>query len=142
MHNSFILFLGVIFIPFLKRIKAGQPILKYVESHKDKSGTPTMGGLFFILSSIIVYFLFNGIKFGVGLVAVIISISYMIVGFLDDYLKIHLKQNEGLKAYQKIIFQLSIAVISGVYVYRNGITEFNIPFTQKSINLVYGVFLL
>lgn len=131
------IFLGVIMIPLLKRLKAGQPILKYVESHKDKSGTPTMGGLFFVISSVLVFFVFNGIKINSGLVAVIISVAYMIVGFLDDYIKIRLKQNEGLKAYQKIIFQLAIALISGIYAYRNGLTQLNIPFTKLSVD--FGV---
>ena len=45
--------LGYLIIPLLKRIKAGQTILKYVDNHKQKSGTPTMGGLFFIVSAVI-----------------------------------------------------------------------------------------
>jgi phospho-N-acetylmuramoyl-pentapeptide-transferase len=44
-------------IPLLKRLRVGQTILKYVEEHKQKNGTPTMGGLFFIGSAIIVFFI-------------------------------------------------------------------------------------
>ena len=50
--------LGFIAIPFLKRIKAGQSILSYVKEHQGKNGTPTMGGLFFIIPSIIVGMIF------------------------------------------------------------------------------------
>lgn len=125
--------LGMITIPILKRIKAGQPILKYVETHKEKNGTPTMGGLFFIISSIIIYFVFNGFSFGIAFFSVCITLAYMIVGFLDDFLKIKLKTNEGLKPYQKIIFQLAIGLIAGFFCIRNEITFFNIPFSNRKI---------
>ena len=51
--------LGKIFIPLSKKIKGVQPILKYVKEHYDKSGTPTMGGIFFILATIITFFIFQ-----------------------------------------------------------------------------------
>ena len=129
--------LGLIIIPILKRIKAGQPILKYVETHKDKNGTPTMGGLFFITSSIIIFYIFNSFSFGVATFSAIITFAYMIVGFLDDFLKIKQKDNEGLKPYQKIVFQFAIAIIASVYCLRNGITTFNLPFTITSVSLGY-----
>lgn len=132
------LVLGAIIIPQLKKIKAGQPILKYVETHQDKNGTPTMGGLFFIVSAVIVYFLFGGYEGQMSIVAVAIGVAFMIVGFIDDFIKVRLKTNEGLKPYQKIIFQLIIAVFAGVYVYHNGVTIFHVPFNKTTINL--GVF--
>ena len=129
--------LGKISIPLLKRLKAGQPILKYVESHKNKSGTPTMGGLFFIPSAIIVYLCFGTFK-KLSLVSLAIGLAFLVVGFLDDYLKIKYKENQGLKAYQKIIFQLLISLIAGVFSYINKITVFNLPFSKLSVDL--GVF--
>ena len=51
---------GLISIPLLKRLKAGQTVLKYVEEHKQKNGTPTMGGLFFIIPSVLTFFMFGG----------------------------------------------------------------------------------
>lgn len=126
---------GIFSIPILKKIKAGQTILHYVKSHENKNGTPTMGGLFFIASSSIVFLLFAGYKSKVALVSFSIGLAYMVVGFLDDYIKIKYKRNEGLKAYQKIIFQLCVAIVAGIYAYRSGLTVFYIPFINIEINL-------
>ncbi len=126
---------GMLVIPLLKKIKAGQQILKYVETHKDKNGTPTMGGLFFIGSAVIIFMAFGGLKGRISTVAMAIGIAFMLVGFIDDFIKIKLHHNEGLKAYQKIIFQIGIAVVAGVFAYNNGITAFNIPFTNNKIYL-------
>lgn len=128
-------FAGLIVIPLLKKIKAGQTILKYVEKHKDKNGTPTMGGLFFILSSVVVFFIFGGVFGRIATVAVSIGVAFMAVGFIDDFIKIRFHRNEGLKAYQKIIFQTAIAVLAGVFSYLNGITYFNLPFSRLTLNL-------
>lgn len=129
---------GLVFIPALKKLKAGQPILKYVEEHKDKGGTPTMGGLFFITSAVVSYFIFDGSYGRTSLVAVSIGLAFMSVGFLDDFIKIKFKKNEGLKAYQKILFQTAIAVIAGFFAYKSGHTDFYIPFTSATVN--FGVF--
>ena len=129
--------LGLITIPLLKKIKAGQTVLKYVETHKDKNGTPTMGGLFFIIPSVVVFVL-SGTCARMATVALSIGLSFMAVGFIDDFIKVKLKHNEGLKAYQKILFQGAIAIVSGVFAYLNGITVFHIPFTKSNVNL--GIF--
>ncbi len=126
---------GKFAVPFLRRIKCGQPILKYVETHKEKSGTPTMGGLFLILPSCVIFFVFGGYKSNLAVVAVAIGIAFLAVGFLDDFIKIKSKDNQGLKAYQKIIFQALIAVFAGIFSYKNGITEFYLPFTNYSLDL-------
>lgn len=126
---------NVIGIKRLKKLNAGQTVLKYVEEHKSKNGTPTMGGLFFTFASIIIFMAFNGFSFNYAFVSSVIVFAYMCVGFLDDFIKIKFKQNEGLKPYQKIIFQFSIAVISAIYSYRNGLTDFYLPFSAKQINL-------
>ena len=131
----FTIFAGLLAIPLLRKIKAGQTVLKYVESHKAKSGTPTMGGLFFIIPAIIIYFAFCGLKNRTVNVAISIGIAFLAVGLIDDFIKIFLKRNEGLKPYQKIIFQVSIAVVAGIYCYLNDLTEFNLPFTNTNINL-------
>jgi phospho-N-acetylmuramoyl-pentapeptide-transferase len=59
----------------------------------------------------------------------------MVVGFVDDFLKIKLKKNEGLKPYQKIIFQSAIAIVAGIFVALNGLTRFNIPFIAESVDI-------
>ncbi len=126
---------GKICLPILRKIKAGQPILKYVETHKDKNGTPTMGGLFFIMSALIVFLIVCGFENRIALVCAVIGLAFMIVGFLDDFIKVKFKKNEGLKPYQKIIFQIVISIFAGVFVYHNGITVFYIPFTKNAVNL-------
>ena len=84
---------GLAVIPLLKKLKAGQPVLKYVETHKDKDGTPTMGGLFFILSAVIIFFVFGGGKAKTAVVAVSFGLAFMAVGFIDDFLKIRFHKN-------------------------------------------------
>ncbi len=127
--------LGFITIPFLKKLKAGQPIYEYVKEHKEKDGTPTMGGLFFIVAAVITFILFGGANSRIAVVSASIGVAYMLVGFIDDFIKIKYKTNEGLRPYQKIIFQLFIAVFAGVFVWHNGITVFYLPFASKSVDL-------
>lgn len=126
---------GKFLLPLLKKLKAGQPILNYVTTHKEKNGTPTMGGLFFILSASAVFLLFGGYKWRMSLVALSIGLAFLIVGFIDDFIKVKFKRNEGLKVYQKVVFQLTIALFAGVYCFRNGITFFHLPFTKKGVDL-------
>ena len=116
-------------MPLLKKLKAGQYVLGYVKEHKDKNGTPTMGGLAFIAAIIGIALAFGGFGDNVLNLTLVIVGGFTIVGFLDDFLKIYRKENEGLKPYQKIAFQTAIAAIAAVYCYVNGITRLNIPFS-------------
>jgi len=125
----------LILLPLLKKIKAGQYILGYVKEHKYKSGTPTMGGLAFITASILIYLIFVGINDREVNVCIAVGFAYMIVGFLDDFIKIKFKHNQGLKSYQKITFQFLIGLIASVFAYNNGFTEIFIPFFDTSIDL-------
>ncbi len=125
---------GVITIPLLKKLKAGQTVLEYVETHKEKNGTPTMGGLFFIISAVVVFFLLGG-NGRMSVVSVSLGLAFLVVGFLDDYIKVKFKRNQGLKAYQKIVFQIIISVLAGVFCYKNGITIFYIPFVKSTVEL-------
>ena len=129
---------GAIFIPILRKFKARQTVLKYVETHKGKNGTPTMGGLFFIVSSCIIFIALGGLNGRIGVVSLCIGLAFMVVGFIDDFIKIKFKRKEGLTAIQKILFQTSIAVLAGVFAYLNGLTIFYVPFTKTTIDL--GVF--
>ena len=126
---------GVVAIPILKKIKFGQPILKYVKAHESKNGTPTMGGLFFILPAAAVFFLFGGQAGRVATTALAIGLFYMLIGFLDDFIKIKFRRNEGLRPYQKIIFQTAIAVLAGAYAYSKGLSVFGLPFTRKTVDM-------
>lgn len=134
--------IGYFCIPLLKKLKIGQPILKYVEIHNEKSGTPTMGGLFFIIPPIILFILSAKGEKGLSILSIAIILAFMIVGFIDDFLKIKGKDNQGLTATQKIIFQTSIALISAYFSYRSGLDFAYLPFTKTKINLGYFAILL
>lgn len=132
----------LILLPLLRRLKAGQYILGYVKEHKDKGGTPTMGGLAFIAAIIIVGLCLAGINDSKANLTFAITAGFAVVGFLDDFLKIYRKENEGLKPYQKIIFQLAIAAIAAAYCYVNRITYLNIPFGGGAkFNISWGIIL-
>lgn len=101
------------------KLKAGQNVLSYVGQHASKQGTPTFGGLVFILSSVIVALVFGTYKASFGLMAMLIFVGYGVIGFLDDFIKIKLKRNEGLKAYQKVITQVVVAAAAAYFAYKN-----------------------
>lgn len=105
---TFSLILTVAILPLLKKLKAGQYILGYVKEHLNKKGTPTMGGLAFIVAIVGVCFVCYGFGNKVVNLTLIITVGFALVGFLDDFLKIYKRENEGLKPYQKICFQLSL----------------------------------
>ena len=122
-------------IPALKKLKAGQNILSYVEEHHKKSGTPTMGGVVFITASIIASLCFIKTLDRTLIVTLVIGFSYMLIGMLDDALKMKRKENLGLTALQKIVFQTSVAVLATVYALKSGLTTLNIPFLNNKLQL-------
>ncbi|MCL2108983.1 MAG: phospho-N-acetylmuramoyl-pentapeptide-transferase [Oscillospiraceae bacterium] len=116
--------LGFLLIPALHRLKYGQTILDIGPAwHKGKQGTPTMGGIMFIIGSAIAFGIglfmlwkydlisFQGageLNFFKGISGFIMAFLFAFVGFLDDYIKVRKRRNEGLTANQKIIFQLMV----------------------------------
>ena len=122
----------LILIPILRKMKAGQNILVYVEEHKSKGGTPTMGGLAFIFAAVISSALFIQELDRTLIITYVIGISYMIVGLLDDFLKKKHRENLGLRAWQKFLFQAAIAFFSGIYCYRSGLRNWHVPFADRS----------
>ena len=126
-------------IPILRRLKAGQNILVYVQEHKNKSGTPTMGGLAFVFSATIATAIFVKKADKTLIITFAIALSYMSVGFLDDFLKRKHKQNLGLTARQKFAFQTCIAVFAGIYCYRAGLSNLYLPFTKIFLRLSWGI---
>ena len=102
---------GPIAIPLLRKLKFGQNIREEgPESHLKKAGTPTMGGVIFILSSVIVM-LILGYKFNdKAMIALYSLIAFGFIGFLDDLLKILKKQSEGLKPARLLKIALSFFI--------------------------------
>jgi phospho-N-acetylmuramoyl-pentapeptide-transferase len=121
----------------LRRLKAGQSILHYVDFHAKKSGTPTMGGFIFILPLVILAaYLLWGFNNPRSLIIIIASLSFGAVGFLDDFLKVKRAKNLGLRAYQKIIAQGGIALlVSWFYFTTNPTGALFIPFFNITIML-------
>lgn len=124
------LVIGFAVLPLLKKSKAKQQILQYVEEHKSKSGTPTMGGVIFLVGSAIACLIMFEGDSTLAYLSLAVTLGYGIVGFLDDFIKIFFRRNLGLRAYQKIILQLGVALIVGFFSYNarliNG--EFYLPF--------------
>lgn len=136
------LVIGYAFLPFLTKLKLKQPILKYVSEHEGKSGTPTMGGLFFIIGATFTFFIFNKNESRLANLTIAITLGFMLVGFFDDYLKIKYNHNEGLTAIQKLSFQLLVSIIASYFAYRSGLDFLYLPFTKLKVNLgLYVVFL-
>ena len=135
-----LLFCGML-LPLLKRLKAGQEILQYVTEHSSKQGTPTMGGIAFILATACVSAIFCNWSNRGTAVAVAVFVAYGIVGFLDDFIKIHYKRNMGLHAYQKILVQLAIAVLVALFVYGDVAIgdKLRIPFSDKQVQVGWWI---
>lgn len=142
--------LGIIMIPILKKLNIGQRVSVFVgDNHKKKEGTPTMGGLIFILSTFFAMFLLlvtKKIEMTANLgIILLVFFGYAMIGFLDDYLSLRRKDNEGLTAFQKLFLQLLIAV-GFFYLYiRNGGQTALIVSTlgiHVEMSWLYGVFIL
>ena len=106
---------GVVLVPFLRRIKAGQSIREDGPTwHKSKAGTPTMGGLMFIVSTTAAVLALGFTIAREGdyshFFVLIFALIYGAIGFLDDFEKLKHKQNLGLTARQKFLLQLAVAV--------------------------------
>ena len=107
---------GVIVIPFLKNIHASQRLSVYLEeTHKKKQGTPTMGGVIFIIPPLFAYLLLillDKVEINNSILIIFITfIGYGIIGFLDDYLIIKRNNNKGLSESEKLLGQLIISVL-------------------------------
>ncbi len=142
--------LGLLLIPALKKLHVGQRISIFVgESHRKKEGTPTMGGLIFIISTFLTTLILiftDKIEYTTNLgIVLIVFIGYAIIGFLDDYLSIKKNNNEGLTEVQKLLGQVIIALIFFyMYVKNGGQTALVVSTLGIHIEMgwVYGLFIL
>ena len=141
---------GYFLILILKKIKAGQRINVYVENHQKKSGTPTMGGLIFIIPTIVTILILlftKKIEFSVNLLIVLfVFISYSMIGFLDDYISIKKKRNEGLTQTQKLLLQFVVALVFyllySLYTDSKSVLEITALGIKWNLGWFYGVFIL
>lgn len=132
---------GPIIIPLLHKLKFGQSIRdEGPKSHQKKAGTPTMGGIIFIISSFITMLLIVKKPGDEAMIALYAFVAFGIIGALDDGLKIIRKKNLGLRAYQKMILLLIVSGTFAYYAANNPYigTSIILPFAHINWNL--GVF--
>ncbi len=124
--------LSPIIIPFLRKLKFGQFIRdEGPESHQKKSGTPTMGGLI-ILCSVVITSLFYVNDNKEIIPILFVTLGFGLIGFLDDYIKVVMKRNLGLRAWQKMLGQIVITAVFAFYImnYTDLGTTMLIPFSD------------
>lgn len=141
-----VLVTGPVFIPWLHKLKFGQQILEIGPNwHKNKAGTPTMGGLMFILGTVIAMTVALVIEFDIRLLMMLlIACGYGLIGFVDDYVKVVKKRNLGLTAKQKFLLQAILAIIYILVLKETGnlSTEIIIPFIDKTFELPWWIYIV
>ncbi len=141
---------GLIIIPILKKLHASQSLSIYLQrAHKAKEGTPTMGGLIFIIPTILItltFLILKKIKISYTLIIIIFTfISYALIGLIDDYLIIKKHNNKGLTKTQKFSLQIIVAIIFFYLFMKSGsepllwIHSLNI---KQNIGWLYGIVIL
>ena len=120
--------IGVLLLPVLRALKAGQSIREVGPTwHNNKAGTPMMGGLFFILGSIICIVGNLAIMVDYTVLYVLaLSLCFGLVGFLDDFCKAKFKRNLGLTSIQKALLQMAVSAIFVYLLYKQDPSRCNI----------------
>lgn len=140
---------GRVLIPVLRRMKAGQSIKEIGPTwHMSKQGTPTMGGLMFIIAAIVAAAAlswqdFAAGKFGGGFV-LLFALVFGIIGYIDDYFKVKKHENTGLTAPQKFILQLAAAILFTVLMRNFGYLtpDLYIPFFNVTLSVPWPVYMV
>ncbi len=134
--------IGFILIPILKQ-KAYQRLNRFVSEHSSKIGTPTFGGLIFIIPVIITMFFLN--KSSTLFILVLTFILYGLIGFIDDLLIIIRNNNDGLSEKDKFLLQLIVAIVF-FYLFLNSGNEpllwIHTLGIKMNIGFLYGLFIL
>ena len=140
---------GKVLIPFLRRMKAGQSIKEIGPTwHMSKQGTPTMGGLMFIIAAAAVTAVlgwpdFMAGRFG-GAFVLLFALVFGIIGYIDDYMKVKHHQNTGLTAPQKFLLQLAAAILFTVLMRSHGYLSpvLYLPFFDVNLALPWPVYMV
>lgn len=130
--------LGPIIIPFLRKLKMGQTErVEGVQSHLKKAGTPTMGGIIFLIATVVTS-LFYVKDYPKVIPVVFLTLGFGIIGFLDDYLKVVLRRSDGLLPWQKFSLQVVVTAVFTYYLvnYTDVNLSMRIPFwTDHYLNI-------
>ncbi|MBR2186623.1 MAG: phospho-N-acetylmuramoyl-pentapeptide-transferase [Lachnospiraceae bacterium] len=104
--------LGFFLLPALRKLKAAQVEREEgPESHKKKTGTPTMGGIMFLLAFAVLT-IPEAMKYRASIPVIIATLGFGAVGFIDDFIKVVMKRNLGLRAWQKLVLQLAVSLVT------------------------------
>ena len=138
-----VLILSPLIIPVLRKLKLGNTEREYIEEHKLKNGTPSMGGVIILVAFAIVGFYFAKTNSDIYPV-LLVTLAFGVIGFIDDFLKAVKKKSDGLIAWQKMLLQ--IVVTTGFLIYMvmfSDVTmEMRIPVTGAYVDLgLFGYFL-
>ncbi|AIS52710.1 phospho-N-acetylmuramoyl-pentapeptide-transferase MraY [Thermoanaerobacter kivui] len=126
---------GPIFIPYLRKLKFGQSVREDgPKTHLKKSGTPTMGGIMFVAAATITTLIFSPWNKYMGILLLAI-LGYGLIGFADDFLKVHLKRPLGLRAREKLIGQFLLAIVISYFAKQYVGSDVIIPFLKTNIDL-------
>ncbi len=131
--------LGPFVIPLLLRLKIGQTVRQDgPESHLAKNGTPTMGGVIFLAGIAVVSLVYLK-KYSEMAPLIILTLSFGIIGFIDDFIKVVLKRSKGLAAWQKFSLQFIVTAVFAWFLvkYEGMDLDMIIPFTGKTIDPAY-----
>jgi phospho-N-acetylmuramoyl-pentapeptide-transferase len=127
---------GPIVIPMLHKLKFGQNIREEgPKSHLKKAGTPTMGGIIFMISTILTMLIIVRHSNDEAMIALYCFIAFGLIGLVDDLLKITRKKNEGLTSKQKMFLLVVVAGLIGYYSSLKIGTDIMIPFLNRNIDL-------
>ena len=140
---------GRFLIPALRAMKAGQSIKEIGPNwHMSKQGTPTMGGIMFMVACVAAVLVFGWRDMAGGdfsaLFVLVLALLYGAIGFVDDYAKIKKKENTGLTAGWKFLLQLAVAIaFLALMRMENHLTpNLYIPFVNVSVSLPWIVYLI
>ena len=142
--------LGLLILPVLRKLRVGQKISIFVgDAHRKKEGTPTMGGIIFIVPTVLAtlgLIFANKISYTSNLgIVLLVFIGYSCIGFLDDFLSIRKGNNEGLTTYQKLFMQVVIAIgFFYIYMRSGGQTSWVVGTLHIDVELgwLYGLAIL
>ncbi len=129
------IFLMPYFIAWAKKYKASQPISIFVPAHKNKSNTPTMGGIVFIFSAVFAALFCAKMTNVFVLLGLVVLVGFCVIGACDDYTKISAKNNSGISAKSKMfwLFVLAFSVSFYLSYIVNLDSGFYIPFMKKPL---------
>lgn len=141
---------GLLILPILKKLHISQTLNKYLEkTHRDKQGTPTMGGIIFIIPTtliMIIFLILDKVHISYSLIILLFTfITYGIIGFIDDYLIIKKHDNKGLTKIQKFTLQIIVAIIFFYLFMKSGsepLLWIHFLNFKMNIGFFYGIFIL